>query len=85
MADFPEIGRGGIWIKEGKKSKFLSWEATFQYNGHEVTARGVAFKNDHKEGNQPDYRIKVSDAFPAKPRETQPTPAAKDEDPDLPF
>jgi hypothetical protein len=69
MTDYSEIGRGGLWIKEGKRGKFLSWEATFQYNGHEVTARGVAFKNERKGGNQPDYNMRVSDAFPAKPKE----------------
>ena len=58
MADYADpIGKGGIWVKDGKKGKFFSWSCTFSYNGHEVTARGVAFRNDKKEGQQPDYRM----------------------------
>jgi hypothetical protein len=83
MADYSEpIGRGGIWVKEGKKGKYLSWEATFAYNGHQVTAKGVAFKNDNKQGNQPDYTMKVNDAMPAKSREDKSKPKEKE---DLPF
>ena len=67
---YQDIGSGGMWEKEGRNGgKYLSWEATFTYNGHPITAKGVAFKNDRKEGNQPDYRIKVNDAYPAKPKE----------------
>ena len=87
MSDFKEIGDGGIWIKEGRKGKFLSWKITFLYNGHQVTANGVAFKNEKKEGQQPDYRMKVSDAFPAKPRETkqQGNDPPPNEDDSIPF
>jgi hypothetical protein len=66
---FEPIGEGAFWVKEGKKGKYLSWEMTFSYNGHLVTTRGVAFKNEFKEGNKPDWKIKVNDAFPAKSRE----------------
>jgi hypothetical protein len=72
MSDYREpIGQGGLWLKEGKKGKFFSGEMTFQYNGHPVTARVIIFRNTRKqEGTkQPDYSIKITDAFPAKPKD----------------
>lgn len=79
------IGSGGLWIKEGKKGKYLSFEMTFGYNGHQVTARGVAFKNEKKEGKQPDYKIKINDAFPAKAKEPSKNPEPSREENDIPF
>lgn len=75
---YPKVGEGGLWIKEGKKGKFFSWKITFAYSGHQITARGRAFKNERKEGNQsdylmPDYLMKVMDAFPSKAIEMQGT------------
>jgi hypothetical protein len=65
------IGAGGLWLKEGKKGKFFSGQMTFGYNGHQVTATVIIFRNTRKqEGTkQPDYSIKVTDAFPTKPKE----------------
>ena len=89
MADYADpIGKGGIWVKDGKKGKFFSWSCTFSYNGHEVTARGVAFRNDKKEGQQPDYRMLVNDAAPAKARDVPKPKEPETWDPDkdeLPF
>ena len=86
MADYSEpIGRGGAWINESQKGvKYLRGEITFQYNGHQVTAKISIFKNNKKEGKRPDYNILVSDAFPAKPRE-KPTKEENDSSEDLPF
>ena len=78
------VGKGAMWIKEGKNGKFLSGQMEFSYNGHQVTARFISFKNNRKEpgSRQPDYNIFVDDAFPAKPRETRPPEPerARDED-----
>ncbi len=79
------IGKGGMWIKEGKKGKFISGECTFQYNGHSVTTKFLSFKNEKKTGNQPDYNMLITDAFPAKEKKTdQPPPKREDED-SIPF
>lgn len=51
---------GGMWIREGKKSKFLS--GVFEPNGKNGPKyKFMAFKNTEKEGKQPDYRIVMSD------------------------
>lgn len=81
---YQNIGTGGIWEKNGKKGRFFSLELNFTYNGHPVTARGLAFKNRHKENTrQPDYGIVVTDAYPAKAKDT-PAPAepTKENEPD---
>ena len=84
MSDYTDpIGQGGLWLKEGKKGKFFSGEMTFSYNGHEVTAKVLIFRNERKTGQQPDYVVKVIDAFPAKPKDNGKA-KAKDEE-DIPF
>jgi hypothetical protein len=91
MADYADpIGKGGMWVNEGKKGKFFSWTCTFSYNGHQVTTKGVAFRNDRKEGKQPDYNMIVNDAAPTKAKETDKPKAPEPDtwDPakdDLPF
>lgn len=45
---------GALWVKEGKKGKYL----TGTINGVAV----VCFKNDRKTGNQPDFRVLKSKA-----------------------
>ena len=87
MANYPDpIGKGGAWINEFKsgKGKFMAGEMTFQYNGHSVTVKFVAFKNEKKEGKQPDYNLIVNDAFPAKEKKIEQPPPQKDEE-DIPF
>lgn len=80
------IGQGGIWVKEGKSGKFLSWKITFAYNGHQVDVTGLAFKNEKQEGQQPNYRIKVLDAYPSKSKEMKTGQLKKIEPSDnLPF
>jgi hypothetical protein len=90
MADpYPDpIGDGGVWLKDGKKGKYLSWSITLTHNGYPITVRGVAFKNTKKErDSQPDYRMIVNDSAPAKAKEppkTPPPPQPKEEE-DVPF
>jgi hypothetical protein len=51
---------GGIWIRQGKKGKFMS--GVFEPQGKNGPKyKFMAFKNEEKEGKQPDYRIVVSD------------------------
>jgi hypothetical protein len=51
---------GGLWLKEGAKGKFFSGE--FQPDGKDGKSwRIMVFKNDKKEGRQPDYRIVLAD------------------------
>ncbi len=78
-----EIGQGGIWIKEGRKGKFLSWKITFAYNGHQVDVSGVAYKNETQEGKQPKYRMKVFDACPSRAQEKKELKPKVEED--IPF
>jgi len=84
MDKFPEsIGYGGIWIKQGKKSKFLSISGTLAYNGHQITINGIAFKNENKNTNKhPNYNIKWTDA---RPSETRNVPKPPKPEEDLPF
>jgi hypothetical protein len=60
------VGKGAIWEKETRNGKILSGVMDFQYNGHLVTAKFIAFKNQgKKESNrQPDWNIFVEDSFP---------------------
>jgi len=84
MANYNDpIGKGGLWIKEGKKGKFFSGEITFQYNGHSVTLKMLGFKNEQKEGQRPDYNLLAIDAFPAKEKKVTPPP--QKEENDIPF
>ena len=86
MTDYAEpVGQGGLWLKEGKKGKFFSGEMTFSYNGHPITARVIIFRNTRKqEGTkQPDYSIKVTEAFPARPKENG--GSRRNEKDDIPF
>ena len=81
------IGKGGAWIKEGKKGKFMSGQMTFSYNGHSVTTTFLAFRNEKKTGQQPDYNILVTDSFPAKEKEVkkpEPKQETKNEE-NIPF
>lgn len=84
MSGYAEpIGKGGAWLNQSKAGKkYLAGEMTFQYNGHSVTVKFAAFRNDKKEGKQPDYNILVNDAFPAKEKQA---PAPKKEEDDIPF
>jgi len=91
MNDFKEtIGQGGAWIHTSKKgTKYMSGIMNFLYNGHSVEAKFLIFKNNKKEENskQPDYVIKVTDAFPAKAKEVkkpEPKQEPKTEE-DIPF
>jgi uncharacterized protein (DUF736 family) len=88
----PAIGNGGIWIKDGKNGKkYLSWSMTFPVNANvPIVVHGVAFKNEKKEGNQPDYRIIVNGFKYPEPRkeyqEPKPEPEKEREnDGDIPF
>jgi hypothetical protein len=65
------VGRGAIWEKETRNGKMLSGVMDFQYNGHLVTAKFIAFKNQgKKEGERkPDWNIFVEDSFPTNGRE----------------
>ncbi len=86
MSDYKEIGSGGIWIKEGKRGKYLSGSLHFDMMGRRIEVSFVAFKNEKVEGKQPLYRIKVNDfKDPTQPKEApyQPPKEAKDES--IPF
>ena len=49
---------GGMWIKKSEKgNEYLS--GSIVINGEKIYF--VAFKNDKKEGNQPDYNLKLSE------------------------
>ena len=51
-------GAGGLWIKTDKNGKqYLS--GSIEVNGDKVYF--AAFPNDGKEGNQPDYKISLSE------------------------
>ena len=53
-----ENNLGALWTKQGKKGEFLSGVITIPQDvnpGDEL--RIVCFKNDHKEGKQPDWHI----------------------------
>lgn len=85
MPDYNDpVGKGGLWLNESKSgTKYMAGEITFQYNLHEVTCKIAIFKNNKKEGKQPDYNVIVNDSFPAKvrePKEKKPT-----EEEDIPF
>jgi hypothetical protein len=92
MADkYPDpIGNGGIWIKEGKNGKYLSWQIEFAQSGaSSIVVMGVAFKND-KKGNEkaPDYRMLVNRWDYPKARDVKPPAEKKEpprEDDDIPF
>ncbi len=63
MSDWEKpIGNGGIWAKEGKSGKkYLFWSMEFPVNANvPIVVYGVAFKNEKKEDNQPDYKIIVN-------------------------
>lgn len=47
---------GALWVKESQRGEFM----TGTINGQAV----VCFKNDRKQGNQPDWRV-----MKAKPRD----------------
>ncbi len=78
MSDWEKpIGNGGIWVKEGKNGKkYLSWSMEFPVNANvPIVVHGVAFKNEKKEGNQPDYKIIVNGwKHPEERKERKPTP-----------
>jgi len=44
---------GGLWLKEGKNGKFFS--GNVEVGG--IKQGILIFRNDKKEGNQPDYNI----------------------------
>lgn len=56
---------GALWIQEGKNGKYLSGKITI----NDVTTAIVMFKNDRKEGRQPDYRIYIQKAKEEKKTE----------------
>ncbi len=91
MADYAKsIGQGGGWVKDLKsgKGKYLTWSITFPVSGNvPIVVSGVAFKNEKKEGNQPDYRFLVNKwEYPKAKEPAKPAPqSAREEDSDLPF
>lgn len=44
---------GALWIKEGKKGKFMSGKITLDGKEYDI----VIFKNSYKKDKQPDYMI----------------------------
>ncbi len=86
---YPEpVGEGALWIKTSKVgNRYLSGEATFLYNGHSVTTRLTIMQNTKKQegSKQPDYKIWVNDAHPAKPKEIKPPAPPKQDEEDIPF
>jgi hypothetical protein len=70
MSDFKKIGNGGMWIKEGRNGKFLSGKLAFDMMGRRIEVNFLGFKNNEKEGKQPDYKIVVSEYTDAtRPKE----------------
>lgn len=73
---------GGMWIREGKKGKFLS--GSFQPEGRNgVTFKFMAFKNtDRVPGSKhPDYKIVMTEDDEERPRDEQTSrQRAQDED-----
>jgi len=64
---------GALWIETGKNGEYLSGSITINGEKHEV----VCFRNDHKKGKQPDYRVfprlkKQQPSSPQQPDETVP-------------
>ena len=83
VSDFKKIGSGGLWIREGKKGKFLSGQLQFDQMGRRIEVNFVSFKNDKKDNpKQPDYRIVVMDYKDAtKPKEAPYQPPNADDSP----
>lgn len=66
---------GALWLKQGRKGKFMSGEIEIAGTKYPV----VIFKNDLKQPGEktPDYRI-----FPAQPREPERAVPHADDDGD---
>jgi hypothetical protein len=86
MAEFKKKNAGGMWIREGKKGKFLS--GVFEPEGREGPRfQFMAFKNDYKEegSKQPDYKIVVSEDDEERPRDEKTSRNRAKDEPDIPF
>jgi hypothetical protein len=76
---------GGLWIREGKKGKFLS--GSFQPEGREGPKFSfMAFKNEDKEegSKQPDYKIVMAEDDEERPRDEK-TSRDRAKDDGVPF
>lgn len=70
MTKTEPAGFGAAWVREGEYGKYFSLVIETTFNGHPIEIVGSMFKNTKKKKEkQPDYKIKINDCRPAKPRE----------------
>ena len=69
---------GALWAREKDGKRYLSGELELVRGGEKI--RVMVFKNEDKEGRQPDYRIMRQDDD-----ETQARPAKEEKQPPFPM
>ena len=72
---------GALWLKDGKKGKFMSGQ--IELDGKKISV--LVFKNNKTKPTHPDYQIVLAEDRGQRPQQYQSGPEPFEDDSEVPF